>query len=327
MGLGPRQFESELKSEFPHEEDVIQANILVHSQESPILKTIRLAKLATTKGQAGSGPNPGRHASMTAGRILDIPGVRNFRDMGGHKNKTGRSLGAGRLFRSGHFAEVDEVSARQIAEHNISTVVDFRSGPEKERMKVTWHTPWQPTYIESPIGGNAAAWIQDLFERMSNSAFPAKELREQFILAFQTIPIANADGLKVLFDALVDGQNDGAAVFHCTAGKDRTGIAGALIMSALDMPEDVIFEDFLMTNKAVDLETYAVEVAAKVSERVERDVSPEAVYPLIGVEPDFLKAAFTVMGEKYGSVDGYLTNAMGLSAERRAALQSRLLAD
>ena len=262
---------------------------------------------------------------MNQARIHDIPGVRNFRDMGGYQNAEGRTLAHGRLFRSGHFAEVDAAAAEQIAAHNITTVVDFRSAPEKDRMRVTWHAPWTPRYVENPIGGNAAAWIKDLFERVANAPFPADELQAQFILAFQTIPIANADGLKKLFDVLVDDDDGNAALFHCTAGKDRTGIAGALIMTALNMPEDAIFADFLLTNQAVNLEARAVEAAAQVSEKTGRDVTPEAVYPLIGVEPDFLHAAFAVMTKEFGSVDNYLTNAMGLTADRRAKLADRFL--
>jgi len=262
---------------------------------------------------------------MNKARIHSIPGVNNFRDMGGYTNNNGRALAHGRLFRSGHFAEVDSAGAQEIAAHNITTVIDFRSQPEKDRMKVTWHEPWKPRYVENPIGGNAAAWISELFERVANAPFPADELHAQFILAFQTIPIGNAGGLKKLFDVLIDDDDDGAALFHCTAGKDRTGIAGALIMTALEMPEDAIFADFLLTNEAVDLEARAVDVAKQVSAKIGRDVSPEAVYPLIGVEPDFLKAAFAVMAEKFGSVDDYLTNAMGLNAERRDTLKARLL--
>lgn len=260
-------------------------------------------------------------------RILDIPGVKNFRDMGGYVAKDGRKLAQGRLYRSGHFADLTEEAAHKVAELGISTVVDFRSGPEKERMQVIWHAPWQPKYVENPIGGNASAWIKELFDRMADAPFPADELRDQFILAFETIPIANAAGLKLLFDELVDGDQTGAALFHCTAGKDRTGIAGALIMSALDMPEDAIFEDFLLTNDAVDLPARALEVAGQVSERVGREVAPDAVHPLIGVEPDFLNAAFGVMAREHGSVEEYLTRAMGLTPERRTKLKARLLAD
>lgn len=262
---------------------------------------------------------------MNKAVIHNIPGVRNFRDMGGYTNKNGETLAHGRLFRSGHFAEVDAATAAQIAAHKITTVIDFRSAPEKDRMRVTWHDPWQPRYVENPIGGNAAAWIKDLFDRVANAPFPADELHAQFILAFQTIPIANADGLKKLFDVLIDDDDGNAALFHCTAGKDRTGIAGALIMTALDMSEDAVFADFLLTNEAVDLKARAVEAATQVSEKIGRDVSPEAVYPLIGVEPDFLKAALDAMTSEFGSVDRYLTNAMGLTGERREKLKGRLL--
>ncbi len=258
-------------------------------------------------------------------RILDIPGVRNFRDMGGYINKHGDTLAHGRLFRSGHYAEIDENTARLIAGHNITTVVDFRSPNEKERMAITWYEPWQPRYVDNPIGGNAAAWIKEMFDKLQHTAFPETELRDQFILAFETMPIANADGLKRMFDVLIDDDDGGAALFHCTAGKDRTGIAGALIMLALAMPEEAIFEDFLLTNRAVDIDVRAVEVAEQVSERTGRTVTPKAVHPLIGVEPDFLKAAFGVMGQEYGSVDAYLTNAMGLTPERREKLQTRFL--
>ena len=260
-----------------------------------------------------------------AARILDIPGVRNFRDMGGYKNSDGVKLAPGRLFRSGHYAEIDEQTANLIASHNITTVVDFRSPNEKERMAITWYEPWQPRYVDNPIGGNAAAWIREMFDRLSTTPFPETELRDQFILAFETMPIANASGLKRLFDVLIDDDDGGAALFHCTAGKDRTGIAGALIMLALDMPEDAVFEDFLLTNKAVDIDARAVEVAEQVSERAGRKVSAKAVLPLIGVEPDFLKAAFGVMGKEHGSIDAYLTKAMGLTPERRKKLQTRFL--
>lgn len=259
-------------------------------------------------------------------RILDIPGVRNFRDMGGYINKDGRTLAPGRLFRSGHYAEIDAATAKLIADQGITTVVDFRSPHEKEHMAITWYAPWQPNYVDNPIGGNAAAWIREMFDRLQHTEFPETELRDQFILAFQTMPIANAPGLKRLFDVLIDDNDGGAALFHCTAGKDRTGIAGALIMLALEMPEEAIFEDFLLTNQAVDLEARAVEVAEQVSERAKRTVSPKAVHPLIGVEPAFLEAAFDVMSREHGSVDDYLTNAMGLTKNRRESLKSRLLA-
>lgn len=262
---------------------------------------------------------------MSTARIFDIPGVRNFRDMGGYATSDGRKMAAGRLFRSGHFAELAENNAARVAACDISTVIDFRSPSETERFPAVWHPDWTPRYYHTPIGGNAAAWVRDLYERLSKTEFPATELRAQFILAFQTIPIANADGLKRMFDILIDDDDGGAALFHCTAGKDRTGIAGALILKTLEVTEDQIFEDFLLTNDAVDLHATAAHYAALMSEKAGRPIDPAAVHPLVGVEPDFLHAAFGVMAENFGSVDDYLTTAMGLSPERRETLKTRFL--
>ncbi len=262
---------------------------------------------------------------MSHPNIIAIPGVKNFREVKGYCAADGRKVAAGRLFRSGHFAELAAEDAARVAAHGITSVIDFRSPSETERFPAVWHSGWQPRYYHTPIGGNAAAWVRDLYERLSKTEFPADELRAQFILAFETIPIANAQGLKRMFDVLIDEDDGGAALFHCTAGKDRTGIAGALILTALEVGEDQIFEDFLLTNDAVDLHATAAHYATLMSEKAGRPIDPAAVHPLVGVEPDFLNAAFGVMAENFGSVDGYLTEAMGLSEERRETLRNRFL--
>lgn len=262
---------------------------------------------------------------MTNERIIPIKGVKNFRDMGGYTSNDGRLLKWGSLYRSGHFADMDIAAIPAVAARNIADVIDFRSASELERQPAVWPGAWQPAYHSTPIGGNAAAWVRELYEKLSIAPFPAKELREQFILAFETIPIANAPGLKRLFDVLVEGDTESAALFHCTAGKDRTGIAGGLIMTALDMSEDQIFEDFMLTNHAVDLEVTTTHYAKLMSEKAGRKIAPKDVHPLVGVEPDFLKAAFAVMAKEYGTVDTYLTEAMGLTATRREKLKARFL--
>ncbi|WP_262693935.1 tyrosine-protein phosphatase [Kordiimonas aquimaris] len=264
---------------------------------------------------------------MTHQRIIQLPGIKNFRDMGGYTSHDGRPIKWGQLYRSGHFAEMQDDAVSLVAKRNISSVIDFRSPSELERQPAIWPAAWQPNYHSTPIGGNAAAWVRELYERLATAPFPATELREQFILAFETIPIANADGIKKLFDVLIDEHDDKAALFHCTAGKDRTGIAGGLIMTALNIDEDQIFEDFMLTNDAVDLEATTTHYAKLMSEKAGRVIAAKDVHPLVGVEPDFLRAALAIISKEYGSVDQYLTNAMGLTPERRLKLQARFLQD
>ncbi|MFC4349364.1 tyrosine-protein phosphatase [Kordiimonas lipolytica] len=260
-----------------------------------------------------------------ASRIIPMPGVKNFRDMGGYIGADGRTMRWGKLYRSGHWAEFTGNRETAAPAYGITTVVDFRSDAEKKRHPVGWPDGWAPTYHATPIGGNAAAWVQELYERLSTSPFPAKELRDQFILAFETIPVANADGLKRFFDILVEGETNDSVLFHCTAGKDRTGIAGALLMRVLGVAEADITADFLMTNDAVDLPAASAVIAQRLSEKAGRTINPADVHPLVGVEPAFLDAAHKSIDKAFGSVDAYLVDRLGLTPDRQGRLRDLFL--
>lgn len=252
-------------------------------------------------------------------RLPDIKTVRNFRDMGGYEANDGRKTHWGTLFRSGHLAELDDTDRATLQGLKIGTVIDFRSDREKERHRVLWADPWKPVCHPNPIGGNAAAWVQELYDRLATSPFPAKDLRDQFILAFETIPVDNAVGLRRFFDALID-KGEGGALFHCTAGKDRTGIAGALLLTAMDVDKDQIMEDFMLTNDAVDLQASSERIAGWLSEKAGRTIKPADVHPLVGVEPDFLHAAYASIDRTFGGMEKYLEVEMGLTSARREKL-------
>ncbi len=254
-------------------------------------------------------------------RIIPMSGVKNFRDMGGYSSADGRTMQWGRLFRSGHLAEMTEVCGTEILARDIETVIDFRSDAEKVRHPVQWPFGWAPEYHPTPIGGNAAAWVKELYDQLAKTDFPAQALRQQFILAFKTIPIDNQQGLKTFFDITADPRSGRALLFHCTAGKDRTGIAGALLMKALGISEDQIMHDFLLTNDAVDLDSTSATIAEWLSRKAGQTIKPSDVLPLVGVEADFLEASYQAIRHDFGTIEAYLEHAMGLTAKRRAALQ------
>ncbi len=259
-------------------------------------------------------------------RIVPLSGVKNFRDMAGYKANDGRFLRPGHIFRSGHLSDMTSVCGTEMFARDIETVIDFRSPKEKVRHPVRWPDSWIPDYIAVPIGGNAAAWVKELYDKLSTSDFPAKELRDQFILAFETIPIENAEGLKEFFNALIDNHKGNAVLFHCTAGKDRTGIAGALLMKALGISDEQIMEDFLLTNRAVNIEAATAEIASWISKKAGREIKPADVLPLAGVEEAFLEAAYRSIDKHYGNLENYFEQALGLTPERRKKLQDLYLA-
>lgn len=258
-------------------------------------------------------------------RTIPLAGVKNFRDMGGYEARDGRIMKWGHIFRSGHLSDMTEDCGTEMLARDIETVIDFRSDAEKVRHPVHWPEGWIPDYHAVPIGGNAAAWVKELYDRLAKTSFPAKELRDQFILAFETIPIANQKGLKRFFDTLIDEHKGNAMLFHCTAGKDRTGIAGALLMKALEVSDEQIMEDFLRTNKAVNLEETSATISEWLSTKSGQTIKPADVLPLVGVEEDFLKASYRKIDKEFGSLDAYLTDAMGLTDERRRKLKDLFL--
>jgi len=259
-------------------------------------------------------------------RILSLTGVKNFRDMGGYTSADGRTMRWGHIFRSGHLSDLTDECGIEMLARDIETVIDFRSDREKERHTVHWPKCWIPDYHSISIGGNAAAWVQELYDRIAVTDFPAQELREQFLLAFRTIPLENTDGLKGFFNRLIDDHKGNAMLFHCTAGKDRTGIAAALLMHALDVNDEQIMHDFMLTNKAVDLDESSEKVAQWLSNKAKRTIQATDVLPLVGVEPAFLEASFTTIKNTYGTIDAYLEEALDMPAKRRETLKNLFLA-
>ncbi|WCL54019.1 tyrosine-protein phosphatase [Gimibacter soli] len=259
-------------------------------------------------------------------RLIPLTGVKNLRDLGGYHTADGRQTRWGALFRSGHLADMTEECGTEMCVRDIETVIDFRTDHEKVRHPVHWPCMWTPRYHAVPIGGNVAARIKELFDSLTaGSVFPAHELDEGFRAAFETIPIANASGLRRMMDVLIDDHQGNAALIHCTAGKDRTGIGCALVLTALGVDADEVVEDFLLTNSAVDRDAATERMSDYIFAKSGHRVTPRALRPLVGVEADWLMRAWHAMEQSFGSIDGYLQTALGLDDARREKLRERFL--
>ncbi len=119
-----------------------------------------------------------------------------------------------------------------------------------------------------------------------------------------------------LMRRLVD--EDLPLLFHCAVGKDRTGFAAALVLAALDVPREAIFEDYLLTNQLLRRDSISPR-----SELLKR--SPELFHVLLSAREDYLQASFDAIDELFGGVEGYLAEGLGLDAADVSRLRSNLL--
>lgn len=240
-------------------------------------------------------------------RVLALEGATNFRDLGGYLGQGGRAVRWRRLFRSEHLAALTPQDRATLQGVGVTRAYDFRGQAERAAAAYQWpglaseHLGIEPTVVqrlrESAAAGHALT--PELVAQLM------KELYRSLVTT-QTQPFAR------LFEALL--QVDTPLVFHCTAGKDRTGVAAALILLALGVSREDVARDYLLTN-----DVFRHTPAA-------RDELPaEAMAVLWRVQSGFLDAALQAIETQHGSVDAFLAGPMGLNAAARHALAHKFL--
>jgi protein-tyrosine phosphatase len=123
-----------------------------------------------------------------------------------------------------------------------------------------------------------------------------------------------------MFDQLLSLESDKALMFHCTAGKDRTGVGAALILYALDVNEETIMSDYELTNefrKALNEQTVKMMTTQGLPEGSARS--------MMAANPEYLKSAFASIASKFGSVDKFLENEIGLTQDKKEELKRKFL--
>ncbi len=254
---------------------------------------------------------------MNNSRIIALDGVHNFRDFGGWKTKDGRDITRGRLFRSGHLARTTPKDRERIKGLGLTTLADLRQPSERQR-EPNCLTQIEPkTVFETNHGGHSEA---PHLEFLRHGNLTVKSVQAYMLGAYQRIPmeVHHQHVFADVFRQLANGQ---PLLVHCAAGKDRTGILAAMILSALGVDRQQVFEDYMLTNKAVDIDTLLPSIAARISKQTGEPIEPEALRPMLGVEEAFLDAALSTTGP----LDIYFETALGLSQDDLRALHDALI--
>lgn len=254
-------------------------------------------------------------------RLVALSGVHNFRDYGDYPTSSGGRLRRGQLFRSGQHAKATDDDLGAIGAIPFATIIDLRGGSERD------------TYPCRRAAGFAAEVFFD--ERESASLPPHMQgdlaglseeaMLERMELTYRGLPFRPAlfSMMGRYFDALA--QSDGASLIHCFAGKDRTGVSVALFHTLVGVHHDDMMHDYLLTNVAADREKHMVEIGEFMRSRY-GVMSQDALRVMTGVYPQWLDAAFAAINERYGSVDKFFAEGLGVDAAKRAAIEANVLA-
>jgi protein-tyrosine phosphatase len=239
-------------------------------------------------------------------RHINLAGASNFRDLGGYPTEDGRAVRWRQIFRSNHLGHLTGADIEALRGLGLRTAFDFRGTEERAAAicvldEIAVHSlPIEPTVV--------AVLRTRLAAGMPSSAEAAEIMRD----SYRSYVEHNTPRFRALFAHLLEDR--APLVIHCTAGKDRTGFACALILHALGVSDDLIAEDYLLTNRF-----YRHDPATGT------DLSEEIRQVLTSVQSSFLAAAFDSIRAGYGDLEAYFNDGLGLGAGERRSLRARYL--
>lgn len=255
-------------------------------------------------------------------RHVALEGAHNFRDIGGYATEDGRRVRWGLFYRADSLGSLSDADLDRIRALGIKLVCDFRSAEEKAEDPDRLPAADAPELLELPILDESFS-PSAFREQITSGQLGDTDLRELLIEGNRLFATRYAPRYRAMFERLADPASL-PAVVHCTAGKDRTGFAAALLLRSLGVPEETVYEDFLLTNHYTAAEIERTLWIIRFASLFRTD--PERVRPVLGVERAYLEAAFEAIHEGYGSFDAYRREALGLDdaeaeAFRRFALE------
>ncbi|MEM1114601.1 MAG: tyrosine-protein phosphatase [Pseudomonadota bacterium] len=257
-----------------------------------------------------------------AHRVLNFKGIANFRDIGGYKTFDGRTTKWGVLYRSGNWADASRADLQGIRRLGLNTLVDFRSTMEKEEEPD--RLPDQSTFavVEIPtLDGEDSAVAEELRERIENGNFGDFDPDAFMIEANRALVTKFKEQYREFFQTVLAAKGE-PVIWHCSAGKDRAGFAAAALLRVLGVDQETVLDDYMLSK------TYSVEARRNLL-RVMRVMQGEDVAQklevLMGVERDWLEAAFDEIDQQYGNFDGYVREGLGLTEAEVQQLRDQLL--
>lgn len=239
--------------------------------------------------------------------------MHNFRTVGDIKNADGKTLRKGVFYRSGHLNNLKRKSFDKFQRLGIKEVIDLRN--EREITANPDHLPENLMYKKYSAFEDQGDQLSQAKKLVLKGKVNANDADKRMIDFYREYVTENPETIKKIITEILD--SDQPVLYHCTAGKDRTGIITALILSILKFDKATIYNDYLLSNNfrqklvmkrlrlAHNLHFLYPKMDVKVLEK------------LSWIESDYLDAAFNEIDNKYGSIDVYIQKVLGISEDKR----------
>lgn len=246
---------------------------------------------------------------------IEVKGVRNMRDLGGYTGENGKKIKSGRLIRSGHLGKANKKALNKfVKDYNVKVEVDFRTErelKEKPAPKIEGVKYYNlPALDEQSLGittekGSLEKMLSNLVKNNPSIEEYMAKMYCEIAFSDYTLP-----KYKKFIEILLNNKT-GAAVFHCSQGKDRAGLGAVIILMILGTDRETIVKDYMLTAAAAEKKIKAVKFIGKLKRWSAEQT--DFLAGALGVREEYIRSVFKKIDSVYGSDYLYLKKAIGLS--------------
>lgn len=254
------------------------------------------------------------HAQLadSTARLVHVKGAVNFRDIGGYKTKEGKMVKWNKVYRSADVSHLTDSDLDTLRQRHIRSVLDFRG--VKESQAAPDHLPAGTAYLLLPAGSDSLPNAKQMQEAMKTGG--------KWMLDFYGNPQYLGPRYKAFFSMLLTMPKDEAMMYHCTGGRDRTGMATALLLYTLGVPMETINADFTASN------VYLQPMYGRMFQQMGGAMTPEQVDQMkqaLELRPELLAAMFDGIKQKYGTVENFMQVELNVGPKQVAQLKAMYL--
>jgi protein-tyrosine phosphatase len=265
----------------------------------------------------------GNQVAHSFTRHLPLEGGCNFRDVGGYHAEDGRVVRWGRVYRAGVLSYLTPADHDRLRQLGIGGIYDLRRANERHHEPTRWCDTTLTPFVWDD--GHEPPSVTRFFYDQEDSA---QGMRAAMLDLYRSLPNWLAPRIRPLLQSLCADASP--VLVHCSAGKDRTGLVIAVLLSALGVSREQVMHDYLLTNELAQLEEFMTSRKFALLGVTDAE-HPLLLMPadkrraLLSADPDYLDAAFVQLDRDYGSLDAYLLHAVGLTTDARRQLCAMLL--
>lgn len=272
--------------------------------------------------------------TVQAQRAIAFEGIENARDMGGLVMQDGKKISTGKLVRSGNLSKASDSDVAILKDsYHLTNVFDFRfeaeanGAPDRIMDGVSYtHLSTIPTAFTAAFSSGRADTAQINTKTIADALMRYAANPQAQTMAKRLYPSIVTDSLaQRYYGEFLKGvlHSKGGALWHCSQGKDRAGMASAFLLAALGAGRDVIVADFDLSNQSYAAQVEAL--TAKIRENGGSEGAVGFISAMIGVSKENFESTLDLIDKQYGSLSQYIENQLGFSKEEQQQLREKYL--